>query len=192
MKRDELRNWSRKQVLTIKDLWKDKASIIIGVSLGIALFFGISYIKGIAVMAALAAIGAVSLLYNRAIRVSLGIELVMMGTVITGLLYGTIPAAVVGVVSLFFAFLFTAHFTHATFVSFIAIIAVSFLVPVFSGMGITWAGIILTVIYDAIIAAGYLFLGSRVERTILFIATHIAFNVWVFTSVAPRIYGLLA
>ncbi|MFH1182321.1 MAG: hypothetical protein V1702_05150 [Candidatus Woesearchaeota archaeon] len=184
--------WSRKRIMTLKELLSDRASMAAGIALGITISLFFSYVKPLVAIAFFIIIGAASLLYNRFIKVSLGFELIMLVTVLAGFLYGIPAALITGVTAMFLAFLVTGHFTQGSIVSFIGIAAVSLLIPFFKGMGITTAGIILTVVYDAIIAAGYLALGSRIERTALFVATHILFNIWVFMVLAPRIYGLLA
>jgi hypothetical protein len=190
--RDAIRKWAKKQVLNFRELWQllwaKKLIVIVGAAVAIILLFFWSYIQAITLMAIFIVVGVVSLLYNRFLKVSLGIELNMLGIVIIGLLYGPLAAFIVGSITLFFAFVLTEHLTHASFVSFIGIAAVSFLIPVLSNMSITATGISLTIIYDVIIAAGYLALGSRLERTALFIVTHIPWNIWVFWSIAPKIY----
>jgi hypothetical protein len=181
-------NWSRK---SINEFLSDRGSMVAGIVLGIAISLLFSYVKPMVVVTGFIIIGAASLFYHRFIKVSLGFELIMLVTVLAGFLYGIPTALLTALAAMLLAFLLTGHFTQGSVVSFVGITAVALLTPFFKGFGISTAGIILTIIYDIIIAAGYIALGSRIERTALFVFTHIAFNVWVFIALAPGIYGFL-
>lgn len=159
------------------------------------LFFFWSYIKMFLVMGAFIAIAAFSMLYNKWIKVSIGVEFVMLGLVITSIAFGRLPGLVVGMVGLFLAEIISERFTYSTFVSFVGIAVVAAIAPnVFQWMNgsITAAGIILTLIYDAIIIPGYLMLGSDIGRSGFFLVTHIIFNIWVFSFIAPLVFRILA
>ncbi len=163
------------------------------VSLLLLIFFW-SYIRMAIAMALFIALAAVSMLYNRWIKVSIGVEFVMLGLVITSIAFGTLPGLVVGLVGLFLAEILSERFTYSTFVSFIGITVVALAARTIFGLtngSITATGIIVTVIYNAIIIPGYLLLGSSVGRSALFSATHIAFNTWVFSFIAPALLRLL-
>ena len=118
----------------------------------------------------------------------------MLGLVITSIAFGRLPGLVVGLVGLFAAEVLSERFTYSTFVSFIGIAVVGLTAPnVFHQTNsITATGIIMTVIYDAVIIPGYLLLGSNVGRSALFVVTHIIFNIWVFSFIAPMLFKLLA
>jgi hypothetical protein len=184
-------NWITNQAKKMKDFFADRTSMALGIAAGIIISLVFSYAKPMLAIACFILIGAASLLYNRFIKISLGFEFVMLGTVLAGFLYGMPAALVTGILGMLLAFILTGHFTQGTIVSFIGITAVSLMIPLFKQMEISTAGIILTLIYDAIIVPGYLLTGSRIERTLLFVATHIAFNIWAFMTLAPRIYGFL-
>ena len=184
---------AKKTLLTMQQAWtfifeKKIAMIIAGILL---LFFLWAFLKAMLIMAFFIILGTASMLYNRFLKVSLGIELIMLGLVITGLLYGPIPAIIVGSAAFFLSSLLNGHLQYASFVSFIAIVVVSFLIPFLSDMSITTLGITLILVYDAIITVGYLALGSNPVRTALFVLTHISFNVWVFAVIAPRMFNFL-
>ena len=174
-------------------LFKRRLFILIAIAAAVLLFFFWGYVKVIVVMTFFIILGAVSMIYNRWVKLSLGVEFVMLGLVITSITLGRLPGLVVGVVSLFMAEVIAERFTYSTFVSFIGIAVVALVAPnVFHQTNsITSAGIILTVIYDAIIIPGYLLLGSNVGRSALFVVTHIIFNVWVFSFLAPAFFRIL-
>ncbi len=159
----------------------------------VLLFFFWNYVKVIVIMAIFIALAAFSMLYNRWIKASIGIELIMLGLVITSISFGRLPGLFVGIVGLLLAEVLSERFTYSTFVSFFGIIVVALVAPnIFTQTGsITSAGIILTVIYDAVIIPGYLMLGSNAGRSGLFVITHILFNTWLFTFIAPAVFNLL-
>lgn len=196
----ERKAWAKTKVRAFQkgaaSLWElalQKKTITFFILLGliVLIFFG-SYVKALFLMLLFIVIGTFSMFYNKIIKLSLGIEFIMLGLVLSGFLYGPVAAIFVGFASLFLAEVITERFTYSTFVSFIGIFTIGFLTQYLTDMGITAAGILLTIIYDAIIIPGYLLLGSEPWRCMLFLVTHIIFNVWVFFTLAPPIYGFLA
>lgn len=178
----------------LKFLVEKKLIVVIAIAAAVLLFFFWAYVKLLAVMAFFIALGAVSMVYNRWVKLSVGVEFVMLGLVITSIAFGRLPGLVVGVVGLFLAEVISERFTYSTFVSFIGVAVVAVIAPtVFGWVGsITSAGILLTVIYDAIIIPGYLLLGSNIGRSAFFVATHIIFNIWAFSFIAPMVFRILA
>ncbi|GEM_PF-6860193 len=170
---------------------KKRARLIAIAVAVIAAFFLFSLLKDIFIIALLIAAGSLSLLYNRFIRTSLGIELITLGVVLAGRLYGPWTAIIAGLASLLLAELLTEALQHKTVVSFIGIAVMGFSTQFFANASITTEGIALAIIYDAIILPGYFILGSNPARCILFLVTHIAFNVWLFTTVAPFVARIL-
>ncbi len=198
MKRDELKTWARK-TFAIQDRFDEitkwafekRFPIIVLILLGIAALLLSRVLKELFLIAAFIGLGGFSMFYNRFIRTSLGFELITLGVVITGLLYGPAIAVFVGFFSLLLAELITGSLQHKTIVSFVGIITIGILTQLFKNTPITTAGIAITLIYDLIIVPGYLLLGSNPLRTGLFLVTHLAFNFWVFTTIAPPLFELL-
>lgn len=177
----------------LKLLIEKRLIVFFAIVVFVLLFFFWSQVKVILVMAFFIALAAASMLYNRLIKVSLGAEFIMLGLVITTLAFGRLPGLIVGIVGLFLAEVLSERFTYSTFVSFIGIAVVGLTAPnVFNQTNsITATGIIMTVIYDAVIIPGYLLLGSNLGRSALFVVTHIIFNVWVFSFIAPLLVRIL-
>ncbi|MBI4438708.1 hypothetical protein HY640_02145 [Candidatus Woesearchaeota archaeon] len=199
IRREVIRQWGKarfgvqKRFNEAVDWALRRKTTVAGIAVGIiAVFFMFSYFRQLFLMALFTAIGAFSLLYNRFVRTSLGIELITLGVVITGRLYGPYPALSVGLISLLLAELLTGSLQHKTIISFAGMAVIGLATQLFTTQSITAEGIWLTVIYDAFIAPGYLLLGSNPVRTFLFLATHIAFNVWLFTTIAPLAYRLVS
>ena len=178
----------------VKFLFERKMFVLLAIAAAVLLFFFWGYVKTLLVMIFFIVLGAVSMIYNRWLKLSLGFEFVMLGLVITSITLGWLPGLVVGIVSLFMAEIIAERFTYSTFVSFIGISVVALVAPfVFHQTNsITSAGIILTILYDAIIIPGYLLLGSNFGRSALFVVTHIIFNVWVFSFLAPAFFKVLS
>ncbi|MBI2143407.1 hypothetical protein HYU20_03650 [Candidatus Woesearchaeota archaeon] len=178
----------------LKFLVEKKLIVVMAVAAAVLLFFFWAYVKLLAVMAFFIAIAAVSMIYNRWVKLSVGVEFVMLGLVITSIAFGRLPGLIVGVVGLFLAEVISERFTYSTFVSFIGVAVVAVISPTVFGWvdSITAAGILLTVIYDAIIIPGYLLLGSNIGRSAFFVVTHIIFNIWVFSFIAPMVFRVLA
>ncbi len=178
----------------LRFLVEKRLIVLLGIAAFALLFFFWAYVKALFVMAAFIALGAASMAYNRWVKLSLGVELVTLGMVITSLAFGRAAGLFVGVVGLFLAEVLYERFTYSTFVSFIGIAVIAIIAPaVHSRTGdITATGILLAIVYDAVIIPGYLLLGSSLGRSALFIVTHIAFNIWVFTFVAPLLLRIAA
>ncbi len=164
------------------------ASIII--LLGLIFFSGL--VKMLIIGAFFIVLGAFSMIYNRWLKLSIGIELIMLGFIMMTVLYGPIPGIIVGMIALFWAEVMTGRFTYSTVVSFIGIGIVGFLIPLLPFQdNITMLGILATIIYDAIIVPGYILLGSEPWRSFLFGVGHIIFNIWVFFGIAPWLLTIL-
>ena len=186
--RKEIKSWASSP---IPFLWERRIIIAFIVPVVIFIFLFWNLVEALLVMGAFIFLGVASLMYNRWVKVSLGVELIMLGVVITGMLYGWPAALAVGFTSLFFSEVLTNRFTHSTFVSFIGMFVVAIVAPQFEGRDVRWVGIGMTLLYDAIILPGYLLLGSSPGRSLLFLATHILFNFWIFWTVAPVIWSFL-
>jgi hypothetical protein len=186
--RKQLKSWAKSKIPFLVE----KRIMIAAAIVTLALLFVFSdVIQAIFVMALFIVLGFASMMYNRWIKVSLGVELIMLGTVITAAIYGSFPAIIVGFTALFAAEVFTNRFTYSTFISFVGLFIVAILVPTFETTSITWIGIWMTILYDAIILPGYLVLGSSPLRSILFLVTHLMFNIWLFIFVAPFVFRFL-
>ncbi len=200
MQRALLRAWAKAKIKGLENFnaflslaWKRKMAFAGILAAVLLLFFYWNLAKALLLMAVFTGVGILSLYYMKYVRISVGIELVMLGTVIMGLLYGAVPAIITGLAALFIAELITERMTHSTAVSFLGIGIVGLAVPLFpKEWGITAAGIAATLLYDAIIIPLYILLGSSPGRSAVFVITHLAFNVWVFSFIAPPLFRFLS
>ena len=198
MKRALLRTWARAKIQGMENLssflliaWRYKMGVFLFAAAVSVLVAFWDFAKQLLIMALFIALGIASMYYMKYIRFPLGFELNMLGMVIVGKLYGGLAAVIVGCITLFIAELITERLTHSTIVSFFGIIIAGMLLPTFPATwSITVLGIVTVIIYDAIIIPLYIGFGSSVARSLIFLATHIIFNVWVFVFVAPKVFGI--
>lgn len=186
-KKEFLREWKYYVDSLVK---RKKVLIMLGVLFVIGFFLG-SYDKALLIIPMLTILASFSMIYNLFIRVSLGVELVIMATVLCALVYGPVVGIVVGVVSLFFAEVISTKLSYNTFISFIGIVIVGFVASLYSGSNIAMWGIAMTILYDIIIIPIYLLTGSNPTSSFIYVVTHIPWNVWVFLFIAPRIYQVM-
>ena len=190
------RKWAKGRMLSYGQLRKyliqKKGIIAVILVVFLLLILFRNLFSEIIVITGLIIIGFCSLLYNRFIRVSLGIEFIMLSTVTAGVIYGPIAAFITGGIALFAAEVFNQSFQHSTIVSFFGIAAVSIATPFFSPwLSIPALGMTMAILYNAIIFPGYILLGSQPWKCILFTATDLVFNAWVFIAIAPKLIGLI-
>lgn len=155
-------------------------------------FFFFNYMKAGVVLLSLTVMGAFSRAWQRFFPLEFGIELVMLATVISGVAYGAAAGLIVGVVSLVASTLLTQEDPGKMWPAVGAIAVIGFLAGTLSIANIALWGVIFTVTYDAIITVIYISTGFNIVKTLIFDATHIAFNYFVFYHVAPiLVLGIL-
>ncbi len=127
-------------------------------------------------------------------RNEIGIEMVMFSTVMSGVVYGPAVGAVMGATAMIIDYVFATRFSLFSVVTIPSYAAVGALSPLlFRFMGITTLGIAMTVAY--VIASNLVIcwlMGGHVEKSIRFGATNIAFNIFVFTAIAPFVLRIVA
>ncbi|PIO03930.1 hypothetical protein COT48_03025 [Candidatus Woesearchaeota archaeon CG08_land_8_20_14_0_20_47_9] len=136
-------------------------------------------------------LSSISMIYNRSINVSLGFEFVTFGTIMCGIVYGPGTAIFVGLIGIFLAEYVGGRMQPHTIISFIGMGFIGFIAHFFAGMDIRLAGILLVIIYDAIICPLYLIYGSEPARVALYMVTHWIFNFWLFIAVSRFVAGVM-
>lgn len=155
-------------------------------------FIFYNYMKAGIVLLSLTAMGAVSRSWQRFFPLEFGIELVMLATVISGVVYGALAGAAVGFLSLVLSTLLTQEDPGKMWPAFGTIVLIGFFAGTLTIANIALWGVLFTVAYDAIITVIYIAMGFSPIKTLIFDATHIAFNYFVFYSVAPLILSFIA
>ena len=149
-------------------------------------------IKNTLILSSLILLGGISNIYQRYVRVHLGVEFIMLATIVAGYIYGPIVGGVVGFLTFGLAMYFEGRFPHHLFISFILITLVGIFAFSFRNKSITFAGIALTILYDLILVPTYITLfRARIPSIMLFAVTHIIWNYWVFTAIAPSVIAIL-
>ncbi|MCK5594031.1 MAG: ECF transporter S component [Candidatus Aenigmarchaeota archaeon] len=151
------------------------------------------FLKTAIIMMAFIGLGAISRIWLRVIPFqSLGIELILLFTIISGRLFGPVAGVIVGVTSMVLSAIISDEEPMKLWPAFVAIAIVGHLSGVLTIASISVLGIVLTILYDIIISVIYYFLGSSGAKIILFDVTHITWNYWVFYNVAPWLLLLIA
>jgi hypothetical protein len=135
-----------------------------------------------------------SLLLKTFRRNQIGIEMVMFSTVVSGVLYGPVTGAVIGAISMVIDYAFATRLSFFSIVTVPSYAACGYIAGlVGNAVSITQLGITLTIIYvifsNVIIVA---FMGGTLSKSIRFGATDIAFNVVMFSTVAPAILNIMS
>ncbi len=138
-------------------------------------------------------LASVSMLYLKITKHAhyIGIELCTLATVLISLKYGHVLGIITGFISITSALIVSGYFKPSYFVSVLALPLVGLIVPLFSGLPLWQIGLLMTFIYDAIVLPLYVLMGSRIPSTVVFFMTHMLFNYWVFTTIAPVIFNLM-
>lgn len=160
--------------------------------LAVSSLFFFSYMKAAILLAAFTGLGAVSRMWQRFLPISFGVELVMLSTVISAMLYGPFAGLAVGFLSLVLSTLMTQEDIGKMWPAFLTIALVGFVAGSVKIANIALWGVGLTVLYDMIISIIYISQGHSIAKTFIFDATHIAFNYFVFFNVAPALLSVLA
>lgn len=171
-------------------------SLIFLVSFIFILFFlnvFADFVKHTVILSFLILLGGISNIYQRYLReIHLGVEFMMLSTILAGYVYGPLVGGTVGFLTFSLAMYFEGRFSHTLFVSFILMTLVGIGASFFTATSITVAGITLTILYDLIFAPVYITLfRAKIPKLAVFIITHIIWNYWVFTKIAPYMLNLL-
>ncbi len=126
-------------------------------------------------------------------RNEIGIEMVMFSAVMSGAVYGPVVGAAMGASAMLVDYAFATRFSVFGVVTIPSYAAVGFLSHYLSGiMGIATLGIMMTIAYvtfsNAIICG---LMGGHIEKSLRFGLTNIAFNIFMFTAIAPFVLRII-
>lgn len=138
-------------------------------------------------------LASVSMLYLKITKHAhyIGVELCTLATVLISLKYGYVLGMITGAVSITSALIVSGYFKPSYFVSVLTMPLIGLIVPFFSGLPLWQIGVLMTIMYDAIVLPLYVLMGSRIPSSVVFFITHILFNYWVFTTIAQVIFNLM-
>lgn len=123
----------------------------------------------------------------------LGIELIMLITVLGSFAYGPKAGAIIGAVAMLMDYALTARFSYFVPVTTGSYLLIGLFAGSFSSAGITAVGITATIIYNIftslIIVA---FMGGHIEKCLRFGLSNIALNFMLFTTAAPWLLSIIS
>ena len=123
----------------------------------------------------------------------LGIELVMLITILGSFVYGPTTGAILGVTAMLMDYALTTRFSYFVPVTTGAYAMMGIFAASFLSFGITTVGIAAAIIYNIITSIIIVaFMGGHLEKCLRFGISNIALNVILFTTVVPRLMGVLA
>ena len=177
----------------LDQILKDKKKFFGAFVLGLLGLFILIRFKGLLITCILIGIGAVSMMYVRFFKMAhyIGFELCTMATVIVARTYGPTYGAFAGFASITGALILSGYFKPSYFISVLALPLVGLATPYLNHLPLWQVGMIMTVAYDLVVLPVYIMLGSRIISSVIFFITHILLNYWVFTTIAPFIYGII-
>lgn len=122
----------------------------------------------------------------------LGIELIMLITVLGSFIYGPKVGALLGAVAMLMDYALSARFSYFVPVTTAAYALIGLIAGSFAAAGITSVGITATIIYNLttsfIIVA---FMGGHIDKCLRFGLSNLALNFVLFTTVAPWLLSIL-
>lgn len=158
------------------------------------LIFGI-FFRPVLVTGVFAAIAVVSRMYQKHIRLQLGVDLAVFGTVICGALFGPIYGALVGVLAYPISIVYTkeeARYLPVAMAGIALVGVIAGCVNIAPPEIVMW-GVGLTALYDILTSGLYYYIyRAPIIGGIVFSATHIAFNYFVFSSFGEFVLNILA
>lgn len=172
----------------IEPYFKDTKKLLMYIIFIILILIILTKYKTLFFTGLLILLGSISMIYVRYFRYShyVAFELCTLATVLTSLSYGPHIGAMTGLISITGGFVISGHFKPTYFISVLVMPLIGLIVPFFRDLPLLYIGILITIIYDAIILPLYVIIGgSRIISSIIFFVTHVFLNAWVFATIAP-------
>lgn len=122
----------------------------------------------------------------------LGIELIMLITVLGSFVYGPKAGALLGATAMLMDYALSARFSYFVPVTTAAYVIIGLVAGSFSPAGITAVGITAAVIYN--LATSFIivaFMGGHIDKCLRFGLSNIALNFVLFTTIAPWLLSIL-
>ena len=122
----------------------------------------------------------------------LGIELIMLITVLGSFVYGARTGALLGAAAMLMDYALAARFSYFVPITTAAYALIGLAAGSFSASGITAVGIAATIIYNIVTSFIIVaFMGGHLEKCLRFGLSNIALNFVLFTAVAPKLLSIL-
>ena len=122
----------------------------------------------------------------------LGIELIMLITVLGSFIYGPKAGALLGATAMLMDYALSARFSYFVPVTTAAYALIGLIAGSFASAGITSVGITATIIYNLVTSFIIIaFMGGHIDKCLRFGLSNLALNFVLFTSVAPWLLSIL-
>ena len=178
-----LKKQAAELIKNLRQALKPKTVFLLAAAIVVIAFFG-KNLKDILLVAFLAVVASYSTIYKRTIRVPGAIELVTIGTVVTGAAYGPVQGAAFGVLTTFAAAIISSGLNAFTALSAVAR-GISGAVSFYLGdtVSVVALGMISVVIENVIYQPIYLLSGDAeaIIGVIYYIIVNTVFNLLIFT-----------
>lgn len=122
----------------------------------------------------------------------IGVEIIMLITVLSGMAYGPKVGAIMGATSMIIDYVFSGRFSYFCIVTIPTYAAIGAISGGAAAANIVTFGVIATIAYNLftwIFIIG--FMGGHIDKCIRFGATDLAFNAVVFSAFAPTLLALM-
>jgi hypothetical protein len=174
--------------LETRDLAK-YGSIIVAVLIGASLLIS----RNASVMVALFMLHATTSFFLRHIKNNrIGIELNLLIAIVAGVVYGPKAGALLGGLAMLFDYVFSLRFSYFCLVTIPTYAAIGFATGILQPESIFFAGMVGAFAYN-FVSSGIIvtFLGGHISKCVRFAMTDIAFNMLLFSSVAPAVVSIM-
>lgn len=122
----------------------------------------------------------------------LGVELIMLITVLGSFVYGAKTGALLGATAMLMDYALSARFSYFVPVTTAAYMLIGIFAGSFSALGITTVGIAAAVIYNLVTSFIVVaFMGGHLDKCLRFGLSNIALNFVLFTTIAPWLLRIL-
>lgn len=121
-----------------------------------------------------------------------GIELIMLITILGSLAYGPKTGALLGATAMLMDYILTARLSYFAPITMSSYALIGLLAGNFSAYGITTIGVAAAVIYNAVTTSIIVtFMGGNLDKCLRFGISNIAINAMLFASVAPWLLSIV-
>ncbi len=154
---------------------------------------GLLFSRNFAIIAALLLLhAATSFVFRELKKARIGLELVMLITMLSAFAYGGKAAALIGAGAMLMDYVFSLRFSYFVIVTTTAYALIGLAASFFSGYSITTIGIIAVVLYNAFTSAIIVgLLGGHLDKCVRFWLTNLAINAVLFTTAAPFLLSVM-
>ncbi len=136
-------------------------------------------------------VGAFSTFYKNYLEGPINFELVKLSAIMMTVAYNPIAGISVGLIASVMGKILTGKVDQTIIMSFVGIIVICVIAGFFPTANIVTLGIVLTLVYYLVISPFIIMMGGSVWYGIIYIATDVIFNIFIFLRLAPLIYAVI-